>query len=261
MMGLRRCAPALLLVASCTGGGDVTTQESGSAFSIAEARAAQQPSTAADPRRRTPATEAIARVAPAVVTVQTEIVSRAPVDPFDWFSMLPPDRVTVWPNPSTLPPTSPLTVTDCAPVTSWPATRPRTTTTRPKAIRSPSIVPSISTVSAAAMSVSSIVSFAATRSTPFSACRISSASAGGGAKAPNATTAKSASTAPARRPSATALQAMNAAMATAAAVAVSDLMMESPLRAKNRRERTMTSGRRPKSKGFRCGSTASSHAK
>jgi serine protease Do len=85
MMGLRRCAPALLLVASCTGGGDVTTQESGSAFSIAEARAAQQPSTAADPRRRTPATEAIARVAPAVVTVQTEIVSRAPVDPFDWF--------------------------------------------------------------------------------------------------------------------------------------------------------------------------------
>jgi serine protease Do len=35
--------------------------------------------------RRTAITEAVARVAPAVVTVQTEVVERVPVDPFDWF--------------------------------------------------------------------------------------------------------------------------------------------------------------------------------
>jgi serine protease Do len=85
MRGLIWCAPALALAAACTGGGEVASEGSGSAFSIAEARGAQQASTSADPRRRTPATEAIARVSPAVVTVQTEIVSRAPVDPFDWF--------------------------------------------------------------------------------------------------------------------------------------------------------------------------------
>ena len=33
--------------------------------------------------RRTAITEAVARVAPAVVTVQTEVVERVPVDPFD----------------------------------------------------------------------------------------------------------------------------------------------------------------------------------
>ena len=34
--------------------------------------------------RRTAITEAVARVAPSVVTVQTEVVERVPVDPFDW---------------------------------------------------------------------------------------------------------------------------------------------------------------------------------
>lgn len=51
---------------------------------------AQQPPTAAvsqqiDASRRTAITEATARVAPAVVTIQTETVERAPVDPFAWF--------------------------------------------------------------------------------------------------------------------------------------------------------------------------------
>ncbi|HSJ63219.1 MAG TPA: trypsin-like peptidase domain-containing protein [Gemmatimonadaceae bacterium] len=78
-------AMALLVVAACSAGSDGGGDESGSAFSIAEARAEMRQSTSADPRRRTAVTEAIARVAPAVVTVQTEIVSRAPVDPFEWF--------------------------------------------------------------------------------------------------------------------------------------------------------------------------------
>ena len=36
--------------------------------------------------RRTAITEAVARVAPAVVTVQTEVVERVPVDPFEWMT-------------------------------------------------------------------------------------------------------------------------------------------------------------------------------
>jgi len=36
--------------------------------------------------RRSAITEAVARVAPAVVTVQTEVVERVPVDPFDWIT-------------------------------------------------------------------------------------------------------------------------------------------------------------------------------
>ena len=35
--------------------------------------------------RRTAITDAVARVAPAVVTVQTEVVERIAPDPFDWF--------------------------------------------------------------------------------------------------------------------------------------------------------------------------------
>jgi serine protease Do len=81
----RRIAAVLALVAACAPGGETAGVESGSAFSIAEARADLRQSTSADPRRRTAVTDAIARVAPAVVTVQTEIVSRAPVDPFAWF--------------------------------------------------------------------------------------------------------------------------------------------------------------------------------
>ena len=81
---MTRSAVLLLLVA-CVGGDLENDTESGSPFSVAEARAAQGTSTPADPRRRTPVTEAIARVAPSVVTVQTQIVSRAPVDPYAWF--------------------------------------------------------------------------------------------------------------------------------------------------------------------------------
>ena len=36
--------------------------------------------------RRNAITEAVAKVAPAVVTVQTEVVERVPVDPFDWIT-------------------------------------------------------------------------------------------------------------------------------------------------------------------------------
>jgi hypothetical protein len=66
-------------------GSDTESSSSGGAFSIAEARAAQTTSTTNDPRRRTAVTEAVARVAPAVVTVLSNIVSRAAVDPCDWF--------------------------------------------------------------------------------------------------------------------------------------------------------------------------------
>ena len=51
---------------------------------IREARAAQ-PGAAIAASRRTAITEAVAQVAPAVVTVQTETVERGPVDPFDAF--------------------------------------------------------------------------------------------------------------------------------------------------------------------------------
>ena len=82
---MSRLAAGLVLLAACSSEPDSSDDHRRSAFSIAEARAAQRNSTTSDPRRRTPVTEAIARVAPAVVTVQTQIVSRAPVDPFDWF--------------------------------------------------------------------------------------------------------------------------------------------------------------------------------
>jgi serine protease Do len=44
-----------------------------------------RPSASIDASRRTAITEAVARVSPAVVTVQTEVVSRVPADPFDFF--------------------------------------------------------------------------------------------------------------------------------------------------------------------------------
>ncbi|MDQ3696833.1 MAG: trypsin-like peptidase domain-containing protein [Gemmatimonadota bacterium] len=56
---------------------------------------AEDPGGAVDPRRRTSVTEAVARVAPTVVTVQTEIVERAPVDPFDLlFGRAPGERIS-----------------------------------------------------------------------------------------------------------------------------------------------------------------------
>jgi serine protease Do len=49
-------------------------------------RTAPTPPQAVSASRRTAITEAVARVAPAVVTVQTEVVERVPVDPFDWIT-------------------------------------------------------------------------------------------------------------------------------------------------------------------------------
>ena len=49
-------------------------------------RAASPPTQSVSASRRTAITEAVARVAPAVVTVQTEVVERVPVDPFDWIT-------------------------------------------------------------------------------------------------------------------------------------------------------------------------------
>src|SRR5262245_3887697 len=46
-------------------------------------KATPTPAQAVSASRRTAITEAVARVAPAVVTVQTEVVERVPVDPFD----------------------------------------------------------------------------------------------------------------------------------------------------------------------------------
>jgi serine protease Do len=66
-----------------------TSADTSSGLTVAVASAAQPASRQAaapsgiDPRRRTVITEAVALVAPAVVTVQTEVVERAPVDPFD----------------------------------------------------------------------------------------------------------------------------------------------------------------------------------
>ncbi len=59
--------------------------------SPADSLAQSLPKTAAAPQtvsasRRTAITEAVARVAPAVVTVQTEVVERVPVDPFEWIT-------------------------------------------------------------------------------------------------------------------------------------------------------------------------------
>ena len=49
---------------------------------VREVQAAQS-GASPDARRRTPITDAVARVAPAVVTVQTEVIERAPADPLE----------------------------------------------------------------------------------------------------------------------------------------------------------------------------------
>lgn len=67
----------LSIVAACA-----KTPESEAA--PAQALALRQPANVSA-SRRTAITEAVARVAPAVVTVQTEIVERVAPDPFDWF--------------------------------------------------------------------------------------------------------------------------------------------------------------------------------
>ncbi|MEJ7809235.1 MAG: trypsin-like peptidase domain-containing protein [Gemmatimonadaceae bacterium] len=82
---------ALALVAGCARGdppgaseGTLGVREAiGAQRAGASARPARATPGEIDPRRRTTITDAVARVAPAVVTVQTEVVERAPVDPFE----------------------------------------------------------------------------------------------------------------------------------------------------------------------------------
>ena len=73
-------AVTALLLHGCRG-----REEAASSTLVREARAAQTRPPIAE-SRRTAITEAVAQVAPAVVTVQTETVERGSVDPFDAFS-------------------------------------------------------------------------------------------------------------------------------------------------------------------------------
>ena len=68
----------LLISAACG-----RTPESEAAPAQAPARSTRRPIVSAS--RRTAITEAVATVAPSVVTVQTEILQRVAPDPFDWF--------------------------------------------------------------------------------------------------------------------------------------------------------------------------------
>jgi serine protease Do len=70
---------AALLLQACK-----ERDDDGSTTLVREARAAQARAAIAE-SRRTAITDAVAQVAPAVVTVQTETVERGPVDPFDAF--------------------------------------------------------------------------------------------------------------------------------------------------------------------------------
>ena len=80
MIRSARALGALIIVSITVACG--RTSESQAAQSQA---VAPNTTTAVSASRRTAITEAVAHVAPAVVTVQTEIVERAAPDPFDWF--------------------------------------------------------------------------------------------------------------------------------------------------------------------------------
>lgn len=67
---------------ACRGVESGADSATAAAASVREVHAAQT-AASVDARRRTPITDAVARVAPAVVTVQTEVIERAPTDPFD----------------------------------------------------------------------------------------------------------------------------------------------------------------------------------
>ena len=77
---IRHLSPIVLVAAAvaCTG-----TPESGA--QVARADNAAERTTAIAASRRTAITEAVAKVAPSVVTVQTEVVQRVQADPFDFF--------------------------------------------------------------------------------------------------------------------------------------------------------------------------------
>ena len=74
---------SLLAAALCAGCRGAVPADS-SAQSIPKSPALTPQSVSAS--RRTAITDAVARVAPSVVTVQTEVVERVPVDPFDWIT-------------------------------------------------------------------------------------------------------------------------------------------------------------------------------
>lgn len=87
MAGVRIAGGALVLVAlACQG----AAPKHSDAQSTTTQRA--QANTSISTARRTAITEAVARVAPAVVTVQTETVERAQPDVFDWFFGQQPER-------------------------------------------------------------------------------------------------------------------------------------------------------------------------
>jgi len=89
---LRLTLPLLvtLVVAGCGGAvGDasgigVPTADAAQRMQAASPRPPANPKETIDPRRRSPVTDAVARVSPSVVTVQTEVVNKS-VDPFDVF--------------------------------------------------------------------------------------------------------------------------------------------------------------------------------
>ena len=77
-----RCARLVLASLVGVAGCDERPSE-GATLSVAEAVAAQRNAVPASSPRRTPITDAVSRVAPAVVTVQTEVVARASADPLE----------------------------------------------------------------------------------------------------------------------------------------------------------------------------------
>src|SRR5690242_19051393 len=74
-----RALPALILLAFSAGCGRTPESEAAAAQAVATTKPASVSAS-----RRTAITEAVAHVAPAVVTVQTEILQRVAPDPFDW---------------------------------------------------------------------------------------------------------------------------------------------------------------------------------
>jgi len=80
---MTRCSSALTALVSLlvsTACGKTPESQAAPAQSFVQPRSASVSAS-----RRTALTEAVALVAPAVVTVQTEIVERVAPDPFDWF--------------------------------------------------------------------------------------------------------------------------------------------------------------------------------
>jgi serine protease Do len=69
----------------CGGAAPDASPAAGLTVAVANAAPRRPDPDSIDPRRRTPITDAVAKVAPAVVTVQTEVVEHTPLDPFEAF--------------------------------------------------------------------------------------------------------------------------------------------------------------------------------